>query len=191
MSFNSPVISPYPMRSAVSQEGGGLRISIPMSMKPFVALFMVVWLGAWTVGGISTARHLLANFDPFEGFWMCGWALGECAVSYSLVRMLVGRDVVQAKNGIIELRKEIFGLGLSKKYSVPEIRNLRFQPALRTGRGGSESRIAFDYGAKTVTFGDGTDEAEAIQLIRIISDQCNLAASQPDASRTPQFWQSH
>jgi hypothetical protein len=183
------VISPYPMRSTISQEAGALRISIPMRKKPFLILFLLVWLGAWTVAGISTGRQLLHQFVPFNGFWMCGWALGEVMVTYVLVRMLGGRDIVQVANGIVEIRKEAFGLGFSKQYSPQEIRDLRFLPEAGSGRGHSESSIAFDYGAKTIKFGDGIDESEAKQLIGRIRDGCGLTQEQICESASPRFWQ--
>jgi hypothetical protein len=187
----TPVISPYPMRSTISQETGTLRISIPMTKKPFLILFLLIWLGGWTVGGISIGSRLLHEFVPFDAFWMCGWALGETMVTYTMIRMLGGRDILQVTNGIVEIRKEAFGLGFSKQYLLPEIRDIRFLPELGSGKRHSESGIAFDYGAKTVKFGDGIDESEAKQLISTIRESCGLSQGQLSESAAPRFWQGN
>ena len=184
------VISPYPMRSIVSEESGTLRISVPMRKRVFSLLFMLAWLGLWTLAGISIGRQLIQKFNLFEAFWMCGWVMGEVMVSYALLRMLGGRDIVQVSNGVLELRKQAFGLGLSKQYSILEIRDLRFQPEMGGGKSHRDSCIAFDYGAKTITFGDGIDEGEANQLIRTILDRYRLVQSSPRERSSIRFWQA-
>ena len=54
---------------------------------------------------------------------------------------------------------------IRNSYLVREMRDLRFQPASGAGNGRRASRIAFDYGARTVPFGAGIEEAEAAELI--------------------------
>lgn len=205
----TPAISPYPMRSTVSQQDGVLRISIPAARHTLAILFISFWLCAWTVGGIATAQQLLhkggstlsfltprvghlrtpyragngsqtpSRLDSSKGFWMCGWALGEVLAAFWLCRMLGGRDIFQTTNGMAKIRREIFGLGLStKQYPLQGIRNLRYQPDTSSGKSERPSGIAFDYGSRTVFFGDGADEAEANQLIVMIAlrqeERCKL-----------------
>ncbi|MGO8985662.1 MAG: hypothetical protein ACLPHI_04160 [Terriglobales bacterium] len=220
----TPAISPYPMRSTVSQQDGALRISIPAARNTIAMLLISFWLCVWTVGGIATARQLLgkgesnpsfltpkvghfrtpykagngsqtpSRLDSSKGFWMCGWALGEVLAAFWLCRMLGGRDIFQTTNGTAEIRREIFGLGLStKQYSLQAIHNLRYQPDTSSGKTERPSGIAFDYGSRTVFFGDGADEAEANQLIGMIKlrqeERCKLAQSQAVESASSHFWQ--
>lgn len=197
------------MRSTVSQQDGVLRISIPAARNTLAILFISFWLCVWTVGGIATTQQLLhkggstlsfltprvghfrtpyragngsqtpSRLDSSKGFWMFGWALGEVLAAFWLSRMLGGRDIFQTANGTAEIRREIFGLGLSsRQYSLQEIRNLRYQPDTSSGKSERPSGIAFDYGSRTVFFGDGADEAEANQLIGMIAlrqkERCKL-----------------
>ena len=59
-----------------------------------VALFLLCWLGGWTVGGIMAMGALLFGKDmPLSGrlfilFWLGGWACGEAAVVSTLYGML-------------------------------------------------------------------------------------------------------
>ena len=83
--------------------------------------------------------------------------------------MLGGRDIFQTANGTAEIRREIFGVRLSaKQYSLQEIHNLRYQPDTSSPHSQRPSGIAFDYGSRTVYFGDGADENEANLLIGMI-----------------------
>lgn len=108
-------------------------------------------------------------------------------VPYAILRMLWGHDIVQVGNGVFEVRKEIFGLGFSKQYLLSEVRDLRFQPETGGGKSHSESRLAFDYGAKTISFGEGIEEGEANQLIRTILEHYTLSGGQA-AKSTSRFW---
>ena len=66
----------------------------------------------------------------------------------------------------------LFGLPLRKEYDLQHVRNLRvvpFDASIWSGRdsfGGMRGGpLAFDYGAKTVRFGTGIDEAEARMIL--------------------------
>jgi hypothetical protein len=224
----TPEISPYPMRSTVSQQDGVLCISIPAARNKFAILFATLWLCVWTVAGISVAQQWLgkggsahpfftpkvghyhhvgpgstaqppSSLDSSKGFWMCGWALGEILVAFWLGRMMGGRDIFQTGNGTATIRREIFGLRLSlKKYSPQEMRNLRYQPDTSSHNSERPSGIAFDYGSRTVFFGDGADENEAKQLIEMIlarqaatQEARSQSQGQTVASASSPFWQGN
>ena len=53
-----------------------------------------------------------------------------------------------------------------------------------------DSRIAFDYGAKTITFGEVIDEAEAAQLITVIKGRSIFPNSPSLEGSGIKFWQS-
>jgi hypothetical protein len=182
------LVQPVPPRSSVSEETGGVRTSIP-SQRSWGVLFLAAWLCGWSMAGVSAGRSLLRHFHLFLCFWLLGWAFGELRVSYAILYMLGGREVILANSETVIRRTEIFGLGLAKSYLVPEMRNLRFQPAAGAGKGRTASRIAFDHGAKTVTFGTDIEEAEAADLIRRVRHRCAIV----DTATTPKsgikFWQ--
>jgi hypothetical protein len=182
------LVQPFLPRSNISEETGGVRISIP-SRRSWSGLFLAAWLCGWTVAGVSAGRSLLQHFNLFLCFWLTGWALGELAVSYAILYMLGGREVILANSESLSCKTEIFGLGLAKSYLVREMHDLRFQAASGVGKSRRASRIAFDYGAKTVTFGADIEEAEAADLISRIRQRCAIV----DTATTPEskirFWQ--
>lgn len=124
-----------------------------------ISLFMVAWLGGWTVGG-AVAIY----------FWL--WNVA-------------GHEIISLTPTSLTLRRDILGFGRSKEYDLPSIKNLRIVPMLGISNfnfptqsltGGS---MAFDYGAKTFRFGGGLDEAEASHLIEVLKSRYPFdAASQ-------------
>lgn len=182
------IVQPFPMRSKVFQEAGTLRIAIPVT-RFWVALFIVVWLTFWTYGGLQIGHKLLRHFELFNFVWMCFWVVAECGALYFLLRVLGGSDVIEATAAEFTLRKQVFSLGMAKVYLVSEMRDLRFQPEAGGGRGHRASQIAFDYGAKTIGFGEGIDEAEAAQLITLIQTHSNVARTTGAPTGGIKFWQ--
>jgi hypothetical protein len=130
------------------------------------------------------------HFEFSEFVWMGMWAFGEFCVIAWCLRMLGGRDAVAISGDTLTIRKQIFGVGLTKTYSILEARDLRFQPEMTAARRHRDSRIAFDYGAKTITFGDAIDEAEATELITLIKAHSRFAENASPKKSDIKFWQS-
>jgi hypothetical protein len=183
------VVQPFPLRSTVSENSGALQISIPTKRRWLVIPFVVCWLSLWTYGGWETGSKLVKHFEFFEFTWMGMWAFGEVVAIAWCLRMLGGRDVVTVGGDTLTIRKQIFGIGLVNAYSIPQARGLRFQPEMGAGKRHQDSRIAFDYGAKTITFGDAVDEAEAMQLITLIKERGRFAESTSPEPAGIKFWQ--
>ncbi|MGA3092681.1 MAG: hypothetical protein ABSD75_29130 [Terriglobales bacterium] len=183
------VVQPFVSRSTVSEDAGGLRISIP-PQRSWAILFMLGWLGAWTVGGIAAGTSLFHRFNFFILFWMFAWAFGEVFVGYTVLYTIGGRQIVLANLDALTIKTEIFGIGPARSYLVSEMKNLRFQPMAIVGRGQRSSGIAFDYGAKTVMFGAGLDENEATDLVARIRQRCPVADAASQDSGT-KFWAHH
>lgn len=87
---------------------------------------------------------------------------------YMLVLAVTGRETIEvSQRSIIIRRKIIIGnivlpTAPSKEYLMEHVKSLRVWPALRWSGGGT---LAFDYGARTVRFGAGIDDAEARQIL--------------------------
>lgn len=130
---NSPEIS---KAGAAALSGGGL--------------FMLVWLGMWTVGG---------GFALYTFFWQ-----------------LVGKEQIEVGSDSIKIQRAIFGLGRTQEYLSAHIRDLRVTPFAQDSNPFGFSRglslwglagghLAFDYGSQTRRFGSGVEEAEASQIL--------------------------
>lgn len=181
------LVQPLSANATVSEDIDGMRIVVP-GRWDWGFLFVAFWLCGWTVGGIAAGRGLLHHINPFLCFWMLGWAFGEYFAGYTVLYALAGRQVIVASSDTLTCRTEIFGLGFGKSYLPHEIRNLRFQPARAAGRGRLPSRIAFDYGSRTIGFGAGLQEGEAMELINRIRQRCGIAALAATVGSGTKFW---
>jgi hypothetical protein len=121
------------------------------------SLFMVGWLGAWTVGGGAAIY-----------FWL--WNL-------------TGHEIVSLTPTSLAIRRDVLGFGRSREYDLPSVKNLRIAPTFgntnftfttQSFGGGS---MAFDYGAKTFRFGGGLDDAEASHLIDVLKSRYPFEAA--------------
>lgn len=166
-----------PSRRSTLQEGpSGLEISIPTKKNWFVLIFLLAWLGGWAMGEISAIGELLGGSDTeeswFLAFWLVGWTVGGGFVIYVLFWMLAGIERVVLGADSLLLRKEVFGVGRGKKYSLGHVSNLRIVPPSDLWSSGMRfwgvggGLVAFDYGAKTLRFGSGLDEAEASMIVQ-------------------------
>lgn len=117
----------------------------------FGGLFFVAWLSAWTVGGAFAIYAWLWQLKGFER-----------------ISLLFEAFVLKR---IIPIWKR------KKEYRLRDVASLRLSnssSSMWTMSGSmdfwgiSGGRLAFDYGAKTVQFGTGRDDAEAKLLIKDI-----------------------
>lgn len=124
-------------------------------------IFMIAWLGMWTVGGA---------FAIYAWLWQ-----------------VAGKEIIQVSTSSISRRRALFRFGATKEFGLAHVRNLRIAPpqgfnpfdftAAGSFWGISGGTIAFDYGAKTFRVGQGLDEAEAQSIVRKIKEVVRI----PDA----------
>jgi hypothetical protein len=96
--------------------------------------------------------------------------------------------VVTVNSTAFTLTTKLFGVGKSKEYLVAKMRDIRFQSQIGAGRSTKPSRIAFDYGAKTIGFADDIEEAEAANLIAQINQHCQIASTPTPQQGGIKFW---
>ena len=86
MDLNPPAGS----KISVSYEEGDPTVTVPVVSSPmryFGGVFLLFWLGMWTIGFRSAASQILSgNFQPFLIIWICGWTVGGVLAAYTLFR---------------------------------------------------------------------------------------------------------
>src|SRR5687768_10540763 len=119
------VIQPSKPRYTISTEGGNLTVSCPPKRNWLVLLFLLGWLGAWTVGGISAFTEVAKPGDhqAFMAFWLIGWAVGEICVLGIILWQLVGLEELSVIGGNLVHRVSIAGLGRSREFSGANVKN--------------------------------------------------------------------
>lgn len=179
------LVEPTQGRATLYDEGGNIKIIIPAKFNLFIVLFLLIWMGLWTIGETTVIHHAFSGQTPARGqafmvFWLCGWTLGGAFACLRILWMCFGREIVEADPSLLSLGKTLFSIGFPKQYRMQDIHNLRVTSTSGYygyyGYYGTYSRpsIAFDYGAKTVRLGYGIDEAEAAQIVKKLQDRFRL-----------------
>lgn len=193
-------VSPAATRSTITVVPRGLRIVIPVRRHLFIILFLGFWLLGWAFGEVMAGAALVCHaggvdcgpFHPtgpeggaslFLLVWLLAWTVGGGAALLAWVWVAFGREIVTVTDRALTVRKDVLGRGREREHDMAHVRDLRvslapFNPwdpsgALRMwGVGGGT--IAFDYGARTVRFGGGLDEAEARQIVARVGGQFSI-----------------
>jgi hypothetical protein len=172
--------SPAGRRSKVEQTAVGYSIVIPARKQWLTILFMLAWLGGWVVGEITVLRQLISEGRPdgataFMLFWLCGWTLGGLWAMWVVLWMIAGTERITIDRGALVISRQVLGIGRPKSFDLGLVKRLRVDHDEGAEGGGSRSSptplvgvfgaIAFDYGAKTIRFATGVEEAEAAMII--------------------------
>ena len=180
-------------RSRIQTIPGGIEVSIPSPRNYVIAVFLVFWIGGWIFGLVGVGTQLVpgaakghAPPAAFLSLWFAMWTLFGIFAIAALCWLLAGREVIGIASDLVSVRREAFGIGLTRRYATRSVRALRVVETadssgfglfrMRDPYGMRAGPLAFDYGAKTVRFGAGADVAEAKYLLqRIIAAKPALA----------------
>ena len=186
-------------RFTVEEKSDGLTINIPSKRRWFLVVFLSFWLCGWAVGEVFVAGLLLYGLFVGDGLWqeagnavsigllifmlawLGGWTVGGLFAMYAWLWNIAGRQIVTVGVDGIRIENAVPMWRRGKEYRLTDVRSLRVAPEQLTmwtfrqgmrfwGIGGGP--LAFDYGAKTVRFGPGTDEAEAEMILAAIARRC-------------------
>ena len=172
------VISPAPRRSTRADRPDGVELVIPAKRNLFVMLFLLAWLGGWAFGEFSALGQLSSERGApalFILFWLLAWTVGGAFAVSVFSWMLAGRERITLGPRILGIRREIFGVGLTREYDLAHVRNLRVSAAIHDPFGWTAGArfwgvggglVTFDYGAKAVRIAAGIDEPEAAQIVQ-------------------------
>lgn len=146
---------------------------IPSARNILIVLFLSLWLGGWTFGGIGAMAALVETGEPFLAFWLCGWASGWLMASFILSRMLTGRQRLRVIGGDLEVETVMLGYSRRALYRARDIRGLSVQAPVWQARqtppmpllGASRGTVRFTYGRRTFSTGFGKDEAEGAAIV--------------------------
>jgi len=163
-------------RFVVETVGGHEQIAIAAQRNIFIMLFLLVWLGGWTVGGVAAIGALLStSFQPFLVFWLGGWALGEALVAATLCWLFSGVEVLRVLGSDLEVSHQMLGFTRRRLFRGSEIRDLSSYATPFFGRynqmplpflaGNKTGSVKFTYGARTIYLAAGLDEPEGRLIV--------------------------
>jgi hypothetical protein len=161
-----------------------IRVEIPAKRRWGLWVLLTVFLGIWVVGEVAPLLSFLRDDTPspqavFLVIWLTFWTAAGAYMLYAWAWHLGGQEVIELDDRTLTKKRELFGLGIPRKFNIAEITDLRILPQSLPMRE-TEERLtvmmaefwglrggimAFDYGAKTYRFGFGVDEPEAQELM--------------------------
>ena len=182
-------------RAKINDTMNGLEIVIPSKKSFFTIAFIPFWLVGWLFGEVTVIGTLFrALFVPSEEsagapslfmlVWLILWTVGGAFAIYTLLWNIKGKEIISVNSGEISYKKDLFGFGKSREYTLAEIKNMRVidKPSGPWGAqtswnfwGFSGGTIGFDYGLKTYKIVNGIDEAEAKHIIDEISQRFQIS----------------
>lgn len=171
-------MTPQAPTTRAMMQGGpeGLEIVIPAARNPVAMVFLGLWLVGWLMGALNAIARLgrdLAS-DPVLLIWLVVWVVGGGVAGYSWLWMLVGKERILMGSSTLSIKRDVAGLGRTRRYGLSRIRNLRVMlrpTGLRdfgaTARaiGLTGGVIAFECAGATIRFGAPLDEAEARAVV--------------------------
>ena len=161
-------------------EGGpeGLEIVIPASRNLFVAIFLGVWLIAWSIGEMKVLAQVLSGrmgpSGPVLLLWLLFWTAGGLVAFYVWLWRLAGKERILMGTSTLRMKRDILGFGRTRVYDLRKISRLRVAPtsvgsvnrdvaARLSGLAGGA--IEFEYENRAIRFGFSIDETEARMIV--------------------------
>ena len=158
-------------RITIQDDQNGRRISI-RAARDWSLLFLSIWLAMWTTLPIKTvlaAVRSLArpeSMQLFDVLWSLGWLVAICVVVSHIAWGLGGQDLLILSPTELHLSSTLFGISIRRRDTpTSEVRNLRFMPSYRRGRGRAPSNISFEDSRGTVKFASALDDSDALAVI--------------------------
>jgi len=157
-------------------EGEGFRKVLPFG-RSWVAIAIVAAMdAAFMFPAVYTFRQALSEWRAYDSLfdlvgalflsaWLIGWSMAPLLLTAILVMMLIGREVLKAGPGVVDIFIGIPVFGVTARYDTAKMRNLRHEtPPRKSGTSWRGPHLVFDYGANPVAVGSGVSEAEAAEL---------------------------
>jgi hypothetical protein len=190
-----PAAAPTTLRSTLTRVGSGVEVKIPARTNAVTMVFNALWLCAWAYGEAIGIRALLqpppdAEWTSFAfiGIWLLFWTGAGLWVMFLLAWFLGGSERLRFTRDGVSLELDVFGRSVRSRLFAP--RNVgklrRVEPP--TGPFGlpkrkrlpwQGGRLAFDSGARTISFGSGVDAAEADYLLDKIKAAATWLTAEP------------
>ncbi len=147
----------------------------------FIGFWMCGWVFGefFAIQELLSGKMTASGGSVFLVGWLGAWTVAGCAIFSYWMWNVAGHEIISLTPASLSIRRDILGFGRSREYDLPSVKNLRMDRTPKNSSFALNSpsqsifggAIAFDYGAKTFRFGGGVDEAEASLLIGLLKSR--------------------
>lgn len=170
-----------PPASGLGIHASGDRLIVhfrPRRSKVQLAL-LAYFLACWTGFGLVAFSALVNGTwetwgsRAFIALWLCGWALGECAVPVMMAWQLRGREILSVTSREVEVRKEIGRFSRTKRYEAALVHDVTAArvPSGEDERPRSDYCLKVSYDEETLRVGEGLGESDAEHVASLVMAQ--------------------
>lgn len=103
--------------------------------------------------------------------WFALWTLGGGAISAQWAWNVAGKETIFMNGESLTIKKSVFGVGRSRRYSIPYVDRLRASGDRDVSQGPWGGGLTFDYGGSAVNFGAGISQAQATEIAARIASR--------------------
>lgn len=150
-------------------------IVIPSPSNIFGVSFLSFWLIAWAIAEVFASYQLVTGKIAINRFmlgWLVGWTVFGVAAIYVWLWMVRGKEFVRVTADRIGIRRSVWSHGVEKQYEAANISGWRLVIEKRSWWSeddspspGNQGPIVFDYGDRTIRFGNGLGDDEAADIL--------------------------
>ena len=168
-------------RARIVSQTQDLLIEIPAKTNWFVTPFLGFWLCGWLMGELSVLGRLLSGGgNLFLLVWLGAWTVGGCMAMMVFLWNLGGKERVHVSPLGIRIDRSVPLWTRSRIYDGSHVERLRASPDGDPGKwlgqpsggflaGFDKGTVAFDYGRDTIRFGLDLDEADATHIVELMA----------------------
>jgi len=183
----------------VARESEGLRIGVPVKPERFRTLLNLVWLLVWAAGEAAIILFLLgtpSGSRPLAGLILTTFTLAGGIVLWRWLWIMGGRETFLVTPTALLARREIWGIGHTRKLDLEKIRSVRAEwlryrviyPSWgRMFVGHEESQIVIQSAGRAYPYGRGLEEAEARGLVDLLQEEMEFHRPQFPGARSAQM----
>lgn len=167
-------------RVIVNEYPQGLEIIIPAQNSVFMSGLLTTWLVAWFYGEVFIFGRVIngtpETVDGFTMLWLGAWTVGGIYAAFLQVWNTRGREIIRVDDKELRRSRDYVLFSRSGRYPIEHIRDMRLteldlsRPDLDQSEfwGVSGGLISFDYGQSTQKLGLDLNEKEASRLIDLL-----------------------
>jgi len=184
---------PAGSKISIMMDGTDPRIVIPYvsgSARYFTGLFLLFWLGMWTIGFRDAGSEVLSgNASGFIIFWLAGWTLGGVFAALTLYRVFrppvpesleLKRNGVTYDSGVPPLQFDSSRRSLKDSWNSTFPKRVRVDldrrqlQSLQLRETDSGNRLTIDVDAARLDIASAASEVEREWLARLLAQRYAL-----------------
>jgi len=173
--------SPKTGRATISEGFNSLQITIPAKKNYLMIVMPVISIGMFFVIVPADFFKNMQHDSFFVFFGILWLVVGLSTVLRTVFWTLAGKEVIKAEDGTITIQRKGDLLSRTRSYNLSEACNFRAEENNSAENNNVLNNftsdfkgigtICFEYGVKTIRFGEGLSQAEGNYIIQKLKDK--------------------